>query len=69
MTIRAWYNRRDFFGGLEWDQEAAREFSTEAEAIKTAKVYKNAIALKLTKTVLKYSDGCTDVEQVYATGE
>lgn len=47
----------------------AGTFSTEAEAIKTAKVYKNAIALKLTKTVLKYSDGWTDVEQVYATGE
>ena len=34
MMIRCWYTGRDFFGGLEWDQEAAREFSTVAEGVK-----------------------------------
>lgn len=34
MTIRAWYTGRDFFGGLVWDQEAAREFSTVADGVK-----------------------------------
>ena len=34
MTIRAWYTGRDFFGGLVWDQECAREFSTVAEGEK-----------------------------------
>lgn len=34
MMIRCWYTGRDFFGGLEWDREAAREFSTVAEGEK-----------------------------------
>lgn len=34
MTIRAWYTGRDFFGGLVWDQECAREFSTVADGEK-----------------------------------
>lgn len=45
----------------------AGTFSTEAEAVKVANSYKRAIVEKLTKVVLKFSDGWTDVEQVYST--
>ena len=45
MTIRAWYNRRDFFGGIEWDQEAAREFSTVAEGEKLVARCLSSLAL------------------------
>ena len=36
MIIRVWYTGRDFFGGVAFDQEAEKDPSTEAEAVKLA---------------------------------
>lgn len=51
------------------NMKKAGTFTTEADAINAANIYKNAIVEKLTKVVLKFADGWTDVEQVYTTGE
>ena len=34
VSVRVFYNGRDFFGGLVWDQDAARDVSTVAEGEK-----------------------------------
>ena len=39
------YEKDDFFGGLEWDQEAAREFSTVAEGEKLVARCLSSLAL------------------------
>jgi hypothetical protein len=42
-------------------------FKNEKEAIQKAEVFKKSIVYKLTKVVLNFADGWTDVETVYNT--
>lgn len=37
VSVRVFYNGRDFFGGIVWDQDAARDVSTVAEALPIVK--------------------------------
>ena len=37
VSVRVFYNARDFFGGIVWEEDAAREVPTVAEAMPLVK--------------------------------